>query len=311
MKVIGNTVELQVPRKIASCNSAFSSSSFHDSELLIIMFRLSHLTSLVHLVLILLFAPSFYFCQRYCICIMAWFVQCNKQGNCFEFRNIKFTVLTFTPMCALLFSVWFWWQFLTDTRSTLFVSKINVVCCVGRVDRLYKSKYKKVGVLPIRNLCFLWRRAYPTLGARASSALARDKNTRPFTKKVSNATHNGNIAPTGPDSRGSSRSHASRPRLPARRFFLRVRKKLWHPGLAYARNVVDFTVSVSAVHQPFYIRSVQVSISACSQNNYFAERQNFQVARKATITPLRHMCSISKYKKLVYCRCRKCLTFQA
>ena len=71
MKVIGNTVELQVPRKIASCNSAFSSSSFHDSELLIIMFRLSHLTSLVHLVLILLFAPSFYFCQRYCICIMA------------------------------------------------------------------------------------------------------------------------------------------------------------------------------------------------------------------------------------------------
>ena len=106
-------------------------------------------------------------------------------------------------------------------------------------------------------------------------------------------------------------SLARLPPSPSRRFFLRVRKKLWHPGLAYARNVVDFTVSVSAVHQPFYIRSVQVSISACSQNNYFAERQNFQVARKATITPLRHMCSISKYKKLVYCRCRKCLTFQA
>ena len=28
-------------------------------------------------------------------------------------------------------------------------SEINVVCCVGRVER-YKSKYKKVGVLPIR-----------------------------------------------------------------------------------------------------------------------------------------------------------------
>ena len=37
---------------------------------------------------------------------------------------------------------------LADTDSEL--SEINVVCCIGTVEiQIYKSKYKKVGVLPI------------------------------------------------------------------------------------------------------------------------------------------------------------------